>query len=328
MGQGTVTLTLDPGFASYLRHNAIELGATAPAQRRGARLILPVAAGKWDPTEGKGTAQAEGSLVFKSERRKLPLRDVVVKAKRFPLIAKVGGGQLKVAEAKRLAPARTGFGARLSARKLILTAKAATRLQKKLRPAEPFTAGQTVGVLTAILQPATVAILPQGRATLAPDPAFLAKLVSLHVSLNPIFPAELAPGPVLSFPVAAEGALAPDASGGILPIAGGLEFLKLGLGQVFWREQWLDLTSGVGLAEPEVQPSPPYAGKQAQVGIFTLGKGAVVSDPKARTIAISGAPLALTAPGATAFNEALTEGKAAFAAGEALGSVSFVAQAQ
>jgi len=328
LGSGSVTLTLDKGFASYLQQNGIELAAGAPAKRQGAKLTLPVAGGKWDPTQGKGTAEAAGAIVFQSERRKLPFKDVVVKAKRTPLIAKVGGGQLKVASAKSLKPTRFGFGAKLAASQLALTAKAATRLNKKLRPQTPFAAGQLLGTLSAKVAPRSVAILPQARATLAPDPAFLAKLEALHVSLNPVAPAELAPGPLLSLPIASEGAIASDASGGTLKTAGELEFLQLGAGQVFWAQQALDLSAGLDLAEPNIQPAPPFAGKQGQLGILTLGRGTVSSDSKARTIAVSGAPLALSAASAAAFNEAFAEGRAVFGAGEAFGSVSFTAQGQ
>lgn len=328
VASGTATLTLDKSFATYLRRNGVELTATGPARRKGQKLALPVSGGEWDPTTGKGTLEAEGSLVFQGARGKVPLRDLVLKAKRTPLYAKVGGGQLKVAAAKKVAAARAGFGAKLTATKLALSAKVATRLNKKLRPREPFTANQPIGALTARAQPATVAVLPTGRASLAPTAAFLAKLDSLHVSVNPIAPAELAPGPLFSFPIVAAGQIAPSGTAGTLRTGGELEFLKLGAGQVFWREQWLDLGGRADLAEVDLRPSPPYGGKQGQVGILGIGAGGVSSDPAARTVSVSAAPLTLSAATAQAFNEAFAEGKAAFAAGEALGGVSFVAQGQ
>jgi hypothetical protein len=328
IASGSATLTVDKSFAAYLKASGIELSATVPAKKKGNKLTLPVSAGKWDPTLGKGTAETEGSIVFKSSRKKLPFRNVTVKSQGTPLYAKVGGGQLKVASSKSVMPNRFGFGAKLTATKLALTQKAATRLQKKLRPGQPFQAGQVIGTLTAKVAPATVAVVPQGKATLTLDPAFLAKLEQLHVSVNPISPAELSPGPAFSLPVAGEGQLAPDASSGTLHTAGSLEFLQLGAGQVFWAEQWLDLAAKADLAEVNLQPSPPFGGKQGQVGILSLGSGSVSPDPKARTIAVSGAPLALAALSAAAFNAAFAEGRPAFAAGEAFGAVSFTAQGQ
>lgn len=328
IASGSATLTVDKGFAAYLKANGIALDASAPAKRQGRKLTLPVSGGEWDPTTGKGTAEAEGSIVFQSARKKVPLREIVVKAKRTPLYAKVGGGQLKVATASKATTTRDGFGGKLTATKLALSAKVATRLNKKLRPEVPFAAGQILGTLLAKSQPQTVAVLPTGRASLTPTPQILAKLEQLHVSLNPIAPAELAPGPLFSFPIGGEGQLAPDGLSGTLRTGGELEFLQLGGGQVFWHEPWAELGTHLLSAEATLLPSPPYPGKQGRIGVLDLGAGAVSSDPRTRTITVAGAPLALTAATAAAFNQAFAQGKAVFAAGEALGSVSFVAQGQ
>ena len=72
----------------------------------------------------------------------------------------------------------------LSASRLALSAKVATRLNKKLRPKVPFGAGQPVGSVIAIPQPKMATVLESGRATLLFDPAFVAKLESRFVSLN------------------------------------------------------------------------------------------------------------------------------------------------
>jgi hypothetical protein len=330
LATATATLTLDKGFAAYLKANGIELGAGAPAKRQGAKLLLPAGGGEWDPTTGKGTIEAEGTIVFQGRRGKVPLRELEIKAKRTPLYARVGGGQLKVAAAKKITAARDGFGASFTAARLALSAKVATRLNKKLRPEVPFAANQQIGTLTAKVQPQTVTVLPQNRATLAPDPAILAKFERLHVSLNPIAPAELAPGPLYSFPIAVGGQIAPDASSGTLRTGGDLEFLQLGAGQLFWHEQWLEPGSALDSAEANIQPSPPYPGKQGRLGVLglDLAAAAVSADPRARTVSLSGASLTLSASTAQSFNEAFAAGKVTFAAGERLGSVSFVAQGQ
>ncbi|HEX5713852.1 MAG TPA: hypothetical protein VFX85_11105 [Solirubrobacterales bacterium] len=328
LASGTATLTLDRSFAAYLKANGIQLSATAPARRQGAKLTLPVSGGEWDPTTGKGSAETEGAIVF-TGRKRVPLRELVVKAKPTPLLARVGGGQLKVASSKRVMPARLGFGAKLTATKLLLTAKVATRLNKKLRPGTPFRAGQVIGRLTATVAPATVAVLPQGRAYVTPTPEIRAKLDALFVSVNPIAPAELAPGPVFSLPIGPESQIAPDGSSGTLHTTGTLEFLQLGAGQVFWAEQWLDLAARGDSAEVNLQPSPPFGGKQGRVGVLALGGGTVSADPKTRTVSVNGASLTLSESAAGAFNEAFAQGKPPiFAAGEVLGSLSFTAQGQ
>jgi hypothetical protein len=325
-----VTLNLSRTFAAYLSANGVTLSAAAPAVRKGAKFTLPATGGEFDPTTGKGAIEAAGALVFASQRKKVPLRSIVVKANRAPLTAKVGGGQLKVATAASVAVKREGFGERLTAEQLRLSAKAATRLNKKLRPEMPFAANQAIGTLQSKTQPTTVTVLAQNRATLTPTADFLAKLKSLFVSLNPIAPAELGPGPVLSLPIISGSQIAPDGSQGTLRTGGELELLQLGGGQVFWHEQWLEPAASADSAEADLQPSPPYAGKQARAPVLSLSlAGAQISsDPGARTVTITGAPLTLEASSAAAMNQLFAQGKMVFNAGEAFGTVSATAQGQ
>jgi hypothetical protein len=328
LGSGTTKLTLDQGFARLLAAHGVELAATAPAKRSGRSYALPVSGGALDPVEEKGEIDQEGSLIFQRGTRKVPLREIVVKTKPEPLIAKVGGGQLKLATAAKRKFSRAGFGSSFTANDLRLSAKLATRLAKKLRLHGVFEEGQRLGTLRSSAQPATVAILPSGRATLVPDPAFIAKLDKLFVSLNPIAPAERSPGPIFSVPIIGGGALAPDASAGTLRTGGSLEFLQLGAGQIFWHELWLEPGTHQVLAEADIEPTPTFPGKLGQVPVLALGAGTVASNPSARTISISAAPLTLTAATAAYFNQAFAPGKEAFAPGELLGTASFSAQTQ
>jgi hypothetical protein len=330
IGSGTTKLVLDKGFVAQMRKQGVKVVAKAPAKLRGGAVVLPVSGGTLDPTLSKGEAETEGSVVFTSGNRKVPLRQIEAKTKKTPLYAKVGGGQLKVASAKSLSFKREGFASSFGAKSLALTEKVATRLNKKLRTGDFFHEGQLIGTLKSTTQPQVVTVLPQGQATLVPDPAFLAKLKSLFVSLNPISPAELSPGPVLHFPIAGGGQLSPSASEGTLRTAGAIELLQLGAGQVFHREYWFDLGSKTTLAEVDVEPTPAFPGKLGQIGVFgiDMARATVSSDPKSRTISVSGAPLALAAQTAQSFNEAFAAGKATFAPGEAFGSVSFAAVGQ
>lgn len=328
IGSGTTRLSLDRGFLALLEKQGVTLQAKAPARRRGASILLPVSGGKEDPTRGKGEVQHEGSIVFAKGNRKLPLRAIELKAKKTPLFAKVGGGQLKLVTAKQLSSQRQGFGQGFRARGLELTAKVATRLNKKLRTGRAFQDGLAIGSLRSSTQPQRVAILGQGQGTIVPDQAILAKFKALFVSLNPIAPAELAPGPLLKFPIALGGQISPDASEGTLRLAGAIELLQLGAGQVFHKEYWLDLGAHSASAEVDIEPTPAFPGKLGRVGAFELGVGSVASDPTSRTISVSGALLTLTAATAQSFNEAFAEGKAVFAAGEAFGVVGFGAVGQ
>lgn len=53
----------------------------------------------------------------------------------------------------------------------------------------------------------------------------------------------------------------------------------------------------------------PYAGKTGRIGIASLGAFAASSNPAARMIAVSGAPLALNAQTAKTLSEAFDQGK-------------------
>jgi len=324
LGSGTTKLTLDSSFTSYLAKNSLKLKATRGAKRQGNAIRLPVVGGTMDLAKGSGEIASEGTLVFEGSKGKVPFREITLKTKKIPLVAKVGGSQLKVAAAKSISSKRSGFGSTFTARKLSLTAKAATRLNKKLRPKVPFAQGQLIGSLSSNAQPELITIEDTGRAAIAFDPAFVAKLEGRFVSLNPISPAERQ-GTVFSFPMAAGGSLAPDGSQGTLRTAGEAELLQLHGAQLFYREVWLDLGARQASAEIEFLPSPPHPGKIGRTAVFGIAPAPVASDPTARTISVSSAQLTLNATGAQELNDAFGEGTSPFAAGEAVGAVSFSA---
>lgn len=327
VGSGTTRIVLDKRFAAFLDRAGVSVTAKAGAAKRGRTLVLPVTGGSFDPTVGRGEVEQEGTIVFESPRRRLPLRKLVVKTTSSPLVAKVGGSQLKVATSAATDSRRRGFGTAFSARKLELTEKVATRLNKKLRPRQQFEAGRPIGTLVTEPQPLLVSMVPTGRATLLFDAAFIAKLDQHFVSLNPISPAERS-GATFTLPIIAEGALAPDASTGTLRTGGEVEFLQLGAGQVFWHELWFDVGLHAALAEVNVQPTPAFPGKLGQIPVLSLGTGLAASDPGARTISLAGAPLTLATATAATFNQAFAEGEEDFKAGEFIGTISFTAQGQ
>lgn len=327
VGSGVTRIVLDKRFVAFLERAGISVTAKEGAAKRGRTLELPVSGGNLDPTIGRGEVVHEGSVVFSSSRRRLPIRKLVVKTTKSPLVAKIGGSQLKVAASTATESRRRGFGAAFSAEKLTLTEKVATRFNKKLRPRQQFVAGQPIGTLATEAQPLLVSILPEGRATLVFDAAFLAKLDQHFVSLNPIAPAERF-GATFTVPIVAEGALAPDASTGTLRTGGEVEFLQLGAGQVFWHELWFDVGLDAALADVDVEPTPAFPGKLGQIPVLSLVGGAVESNPGARMIALAGASLTLAAGTAAAFNRAFAADKDDFSVGETIGTLSFAAKGQ
>jgi hypothetical protein len=330
LASGRGSIVLAPSFRVALKAEGIKLSGREGVRVKGQRTaVFPVSGGKADPLIAKGSFELGGELVLSSGRKSLSLKFVTVNSKASPLYAKVGGGQQKVAKAGSASFFRQGFGYGYRATGLRLSEKTATRLRKRL-DTDVFAAGQLLGSLRVEAMPATVAIVPRGKANLTLDPAFAAKLSSVFVSRNPVFPAEHQ-GDTFTLPIAPEGQLAPDASSGTLRTAGAIELLQLGGGQLFWRELWLQPALGQVAAEAELDPSPPYPGQQGQVGVFVLGQGRVLRDPKARTIAVAEAPLSLTDLTARNLNEAFSSpsgGSDLFAPGEAAGTVSFSAQGQ
>jgi hypothetical protein len=327
LGGGATRLVLDKRFAAFLGQAGVRVTTKSGATKRGRTLVFPVSGGNLDPTVGTGEIDQQGSLIIRSPRSHVLMRKLVVKTTHAPLVAKVGGSQLKVATSATIDSRRDGFATIFNARQLKLTAKVATRLNKKLRPRQPFKAGQVIGVLASEAQPLTTAIAPTGRATLAFDPVFVAKLDQHFVALNPIFPAEHV-GSTFTLPIIANGALAPDLSLGTLRSGGEIEFLQLGAGQIFWHELWFDMVAHDALAEVDLEPAPTFPGKLGQIPVLASGPATVTSNPAARTIGLSGSSLTMTAQTAGAFNGAFAEGKEAFAPGEVMGTLSFDAQGQ
>lgn len=330
LSSGTTKLVLDKGLLASLKKVGVTIGAKAPAKRKGNAIVLPVVGGKSDPTIKKAEIEQEGTIVFQAGNRKVPLRSIELKAKHTPLFAKVGGSQLKVASSKSTKVTRAGFATSFAAKGLALTEKVATRLNKKLRTKDFFAEGQAIGAIESAANPQLVTILPTGSATLTPDPAILAKFKSLFVSLNPISPAELAPGPVLHFPIALGGQIAPNAAEGVLKLGGAIELLQLGAGQVFQKEYWLDLGAKDTLSEVDVEPTPAFPGKLGQIGTYAIdmSHATVASDPASRTISVTNAYLSLDAQTAKTFNEAFAGGAPTFAPGELFGTIGFAATAQ
>lgn len=326
VGAGTAKLVLNAEFARFLKAGGVRIEPRAGASKRGKAYLLPVQSGLIDPTIGQGTVDVGGELRFTSSRKSVPLRRMVIKTKAAPLIARVGGSQLKVVNAKGLQFERSGFDSLFSARQLKLTAKVATRFNKKLRPSVPFTAGQAIGTLRVRAAPTTMSVLPREAVTLQLSDSFAQKLEGLFVAANPIFPAEHQ-GTSFTFPLIPGGALAPDGQTGNLVTGGSIEFLQLpSRGQILWHELWVQLDSRLLGPEVEVGPSPPNRGKLGRVGVAALtGTGSVLAQADERRVALSGETLTLQGEAAAAFNEAFGGGSSPFVSGELLGTLSFSA---
>lgn len=328
VGAGSVKVTMSKAFAAVLASHGVKIEPKGGVQRRGRRLTFPASGGEVDPALGAGSVEAQGSITL-AGRRPVVLRQVVFKSKRSPLYAKVSGSQLKLAQGARVTSGRFGFGAKFRATGLRLSSKAASRLNKKLGLGGDARPGMLLAVVAAVAQPATVHVAEGSRVSVAIDPAFAAKLNGLFVSVNPIAPAELAPGPAVTLPIGAESILSPQASAGVLKLGGAVELLQLGSSQMFWRELWVEPASAALVAETDTEPAPPHPGPQPRGPLLALGAdGAATADPASRTIELQGRSLSLTPATATLLNSAFAEGKDTFAPGERAGVLSFKVAAE
>lgn len=331
VASGHTTITLAAPFVRTLRSHGVRLSATAPATLKGLSVSFPVVKGRLDPVDAIGTAESEGALVLAAGPRKLPMREPQLKTTRrsSPLAAKFGGGKLKLASSSRLSTARQGFGFEAKVTQIRLSPGVAGRLDKKLGLGKLLVGGELLGSSRTEALPETVSILTQGDLDLELAADFQARLASLFVAANPIFPAEH-PGP-FSFPIAG-GVLAPDGGSGTLDTGGAIELLQLGGGQLILREPGVELGAAPALSsETELLPSPPFPGKLGRVPALGLSGGAFSSEPAARAIGLSGAGLTLTATTAAQLNEAFArpQGKPdVFAAGEQIGTLSLGASAE
>lgn len=316
---GTTTLRLDRGFLGLLRSHGVEVTTREGASFKNGSLRFPVSKGKFDPTTSEGTVEHEGAVVFKRGNRTLPLKGLQVKTTRrsSPFVARLGGGQLKLGPAQRLTVNRQGFGEKVAVSSVRLSAKVATRLCRRLRLRDVFQEGMLLGSFVTRANPATVAILGKRNVDLELDPAMAAKLDDLHVAVNPIFPAEH-PG-LFTFPIFT-GKLALDFSGGFLQLEGAIELLQLGGGQVIWKDPVLDLDNSV-----------VFPREREAVAGLNLGAGSTEANPERRTLTVTGATLVLNDLTAATFNDGFAKPQGregVFSAGEVLGRVSFIAEAQ
>jgi hypothetical protein len=328
---GQTKLTFAGSFSAVLKANGIKVKATDGATFKAGVATFPVSGGKLEPADVVGSVEHEGVLIFSAGAHSLPLKSLVLKTTRksSPLSAKFGGGQLKLASSSKLTSTRSGFGVASKVTQIKLSAKAATRLDKKLGLPGVFAEGQLLGSSLTDAQPETITVKEGGRAELTLAPDFAAKLSALFVAVNPVFPAEHLGTPFTLRVI--DGQIAPDASSGTLETAGSLELIQQDGGQAFFRELAPELGLGTTRSEYQFIGSPTSPGPVVTGPLLGLGPGTVVSEPKARTISEAGAPLPLTDAAAQALNEtfAKPQGKAnVFGSGESLGTLSFTVVAE
>jgi hypothetical protein len=329
VGSGATVLTLDKKFSKLLKQNGVKLVGLKPGKLKGKGVSIPLSGGKLDPTTAEGTINHDGGFGFKAGGKTVLVKSLILKTteKHSPLSAKVAGGQLKLGTAAgKLALKRNGFTNTIEVKKLKLSSKFASRLNKRLKLKDVFKTGQVLGSTKTTESPSTTAVLASGAYQLEVNPSITDRLNKLSVPINPIFPAEHS-GSGFSMPVIG-GTVAPTAAGGEVRGGGSLEMLQIGGGQLVWHELWVNLEGNAVSAEVEFGPSPPHPGKEGRVPLFDLTGGQRSADAASRAVTVSAATLALRASTAKQMNEAFAKGEEQFKAGEAFATLSFTATGQ
>lgn len=230
---------------------------------------------------------------------------------------------------------------------------------------KPFKGNQVLGSSAAETQPKTVAVVPVGNATLQLSPAALKKLKHVgtppypegsspvEVKLAPIAPTAFdVPTLTATFPIGG-GTMSPIASEGTLQTLGGLELVQNlesisepgNVTTLKMQNIWVDLALKTASVEVVIT-NPSTAGKEANLGNLgrasiadvSLTGATVTSDPAAHTVSVQGATATLQPVTAETLNQVFINGlekanpafagQEKFAAGDPLGTFSFVAQTQ
>ncbi len=259
------------------------------------------------------------------------------------LTAKIGGKKVKFATTKGLSYSRNGFGVNVKLNKLKLTNSAANLLNKKTGYAKgkpkPFLKNKLIAKSWTEAQPATVAVVAQGSASLALAPQALAKLQHVGVPGPPLPPFEAPPTPVsvnlepvapttfdkatlaAGFPIAG-GNISPTASAGTVMTSGGLKLTQslealsekpgdvttLTMGNI-----WLDLGAKTASVEVVIENPVTSAANlgnlgRASIADISLDGATITSDPTGRTVTVTNATSTLQAVTAATLNQVFIEG--------------------
>lgn len=319
---------------------AIGTGATSS----GSKIGLSVRDGMLDPTDVKGFLETRGGFKLQLGNRGVPVTQLTVNTVKGAVYAKIAKARMQLGILTPPTFAREGFGANFKAVKLSLTEKATRRISNRLglRGSKRLNPGRVLSNLYSTAQPETVTVLSQGNATLTGNASTLGKFAAKGVKVPEGFTAlapATKPNPTsFAFPIAG-GTLAPNASKGMVELAGGVQILKdtdsldptMRLSDV-----QVDFAAKAATVQLEILPNPPFpgaAGRTAFVDVV-LPPNSVVANPVARTISIQGAEARLQASAASTLNDVFNQPAPAppsssnFVVGDPLGTFSMELQAR
>lgn len=341
---GSADLHFKKGFMRKLNNLEVVPMGVGSGTITGNKASFPVDGGKLDPTNAQGFVDTSGGFKLMRGERGVPITNITINTVKGAVYANVAKARMQIGELAMLTTSREGFGARVKAVKVVLTAKAAKRISNRLglRATRRINPGRVLSNAFTAPQPQTVTVLPQGSATLVGDTAtfgkFAAKGVEVPEGITAIAPATKPTPASFAFPIAG-GTLAPDASNGTVETSGGVQILKkaepfsptMKLAKVA-----VDFKQKTALVELEILPAPPFPGAvgRSSIADVTLQGAKVTTNPVTRQITIEGAEARLQAVAAltlnNVFNQPAPEPPPAsnFVVGDSFGKFSMTVQAQ
>jgi hypothetical protein len=335
VGGGTTTVTLNGNFVNYLKTFGITVQKISPAKLSGKKATFTNTGGSVDPTTGLGEVTLGGGLKFKAGKKTAPVKALVLNTSKKALFAKVAGKKMKFGTIAGWSQTRNGFGVNITVKKLKLTGNAASALNKKTgyqkgKP-KPFLGNKLMAQAKSDVQPATVAVVPTGVATLTLSTAAQAKLAKVGPPACPCAPGvenpfkvNLAPNPPttviavgpptqVGFPIGPEGTIGPAGNTGVIKTLGGLTLtqkldypgIEKGVTTLTMGNIWIDLGTKQASVEVTIaNPKVPEAnlGNLGRASIADFVIGPVTIDSATRTISVTNATATLQAVTAETLN--------------------------
>jgi hypothetical protein len=223
---GKSTITLSKSASKRNKKAKVRVTASKGASASSKAVTLPISGGTVDPASFKGLVSHKGKLTLKRGRRMLGLTGVIVTVGQRSTVGATLRGQragvfsLDTRDAKYV---RNGVdGGTLSNVRVKLSEKYAKALNRILKT-KAYKKGQLLGTMTVTGKLAQ-ALVQQGAAQLALNPAALQSLASQGVSVTPAPPAALS-GNTLTVPVSV-GAISIGEGATLLDLDGGLTLTK------------------------------------------------------------------------------------------------------
>lgn len=317
VASGSATVTLNSSWTKYLKTFGITIQKVSPAKLKGQKATFTVTGGEMDPTNGLGSLTLGGGLKFKAGKKTATVKGLVLDSAKNVLTGKVGGKKVKLGKTAGLSFSRSGFGVKITLKKLKLESAGAKQLNKALGfskgTPKPFLANKLIGKAGAEDQPSTTAILPANNLVYTGSTSLLEKLKNVAVGIETISPTTAA-APVFTSPITG-GTVGPTATAGTIMSGGGLKlnqtfdathYTKITLGGFY-----LDLSAKTVTVEVVAESTMESEGKKplnlgnlgrSSIADLTLTGATVTSDPTTRTVTVQNAGATLQPVSAEVLN--------------------------